>query len=162
MAASAYLGFSLIGLSYIFALGTEGNDHRGRLLVLFCFFVVWMGDSAAYFFGSIFGKHKIAKVISPNKSLEGAIANLAGNAVALWLGQITFFPNLTGITIGALTLVFFVFGLFGDLVESSWKRGSDIKDSGQIFPGHGGVLDRVDSIFLTAPVFYITVVHAGI
>lgn len=150
----AYLGLSLIGLSYIFSIESSAGEERGRYLVLFCFFVVWMGDSFAYVFGSLFGKHKIAKIVSPNKSLEGAIANLIGNSVAMVVGKATFFPELTWPFVILLALVFFTLGLFGDLAESAWKRGSAIKDSGSIFPGHGGVLDRVDSIFLTAPVFY--------
>ncbi len=155
LVGSAYLCLSMVGLSYIFAISSAESDVRGRHLVLFCFFIVWMGDSAAYLLGSAFGKHKIAKTISPNKSLEGAIANLLGNALAVWIGKSTLFPELSWTNVVMLVLVFFIFGLFGDLVESSWKRGSQIKDSGHLFPGHGGVLDRVDSIFLTAPIFYV-------
>lgn len=154
LVAATYLGFALICLAYIFQMETGTNDQLGRYLVIVFVGTVWCGDSFAYIGGSIFGKHKIAPVLSPNKSWEGMIANLLGNTTALYLGKLFFIPELRWLDILVLTFVFGLLGFFGDLVESSWKRGSSIKDSSTIFPGHGGVLDRIDSIFLTAPIFY--------
>lgn len=152
--ASIYLGFSLIGLSALFALHPT-DPEKGRMLLLFCFALVWAGDSAAYIAGSSFGKHKIAPVVSPKKSVEGTLANFVGNFIAAAAGKYTVFPELTWLDVGLLVLIFGLLGFWGDLVESTWKRTAQIKDSGTIFPGHGGVLDRVDSIFLTAPLLYV-------
>ncbi len=155
--ASAYLGFALISLAYLFQLSSPISEYpdSGRLLVVFFVLMVWAGDSAAYLVGSTLGKHKISPLISPNKTFEGAIANLIGNFLFAWLGRATLLPELTVKDVVVLALMFGILGFYGDLVESSWKRGSGIKDSGSFLPGHGGVLDRLDSIFLTAPVFYM-------
>jgi len=155
LVACAYLGFSIVTLGYLFQMGTPDQDQLGRYLFLIFLGTVWAGDSFAYLGGSVFGKHKISPVLSPNKSWEGMIANLIGNAAALTLAGHFFLPQMEWIDILILTLIFGFLGFFGDLVESSWKRGSAIKDSSTLFPGHGGVLDRIDSIFLTAPLFLI-------
>lgn len=157
--ACAYLGFSLLTLGFLFALGPGGDDAVGRLLVLVFFFTVWAGDSAAYLAGTFLGRRKITPVLSPNKTLEGAIANFLGNALALAVSRWFLFPEMSWVQLAVLALLFGGLGLIGDLVESGWKRGSSIKDSGQLFPGHGGVMDRVDSVFLTAPVFYVYASH---
>jgi len=153
---SAYLGFALIALGALFQLDgslASGYD-KGRTLIIFAIVMVWAGDTSAYLAGSIFGKHKIAPNVSPNKSFEGAFANLLGNFGFAYLAQQTFLSELNNLDLVVLTLVFGILGFYGDLVESCWKRGSGIKDSGSLLPGHGGILDRLDSIFLTAPVFY--------
>lgn len=154
LVAAGYLCFSVVCLGWVFAMESASHEDLGRHLFLWFLLTVWAGDSFAYLGGSMFGKHKIAPIISPNKSWEGMIANLVGNAAALTLAKFTLFPAVEWHHVAALTLVFGVLGFFGDLVESSWKRGSSIKDSSSIFPGHGGILDRIDSIFLTAPIFY--------
>ena len=154
LVAASYLSFSLVTVAHLFNLQTETAPDLGRHLFLIFVLVVWAGDSCAYLGGSLFGSHKIAPILSPNKSLEGAIANVLGNFGALVLASYTLLPQLNWYHIFFLTPVFGLLGYFGDLVESSWKRGSAIKDSSRLFPGHGGILDRVDSIFLTAPIFY--------
>lgn len=159
LVAIAYLGFTIIPLAWLFQLESPHHPDLGRHCFLLFLLTVWAGDSFAYLGGSMFGKHKIAPVLSPNKSWEGMIANLLGNATALTLAQQTLFPQMTMVHILGLTLVFGLLGFFGDLVESSWKRGSEIKDSSTLFPGHGGILDRIDSIFLTAPLFYFYIKH---
>lgn len=155
--AAAYLGLAIISLGYIFALGGETKPELGRLMVLFCVMSVWLGDSFAYLAGGLIGKTKIAPVISPNKTYEGTFFDVLGCLTAGLIAKYGFLAILTYYDIAFFTLVFGLLGFFGDLVESSWKRGSGIKDSGSLFPGHGGVLDRVDSIFLTAPLFYFYV-----
>jgi len=162
LVAASYLTFSLVTLAHLFNLRTEEAPDLGRHLFLIFVLCVWAGDSSAYLGGSLFGSHKIAPVLSPNKSLEGAIANILGNGAALFLASQTLLPQLRWYHILFLTLVFGLLGYFGDLVESSWKRGSAIKDSSRIFPGHGGILDRVDSIFLTAPIFYFYIKYVVI
>lgn len=150
LVAIGYLGFSIVTLAHLFQLG----QPNGRHLFLFFLGTVWMGDSCAYLGGSLFGRHKIAPILSPKKTWEGMLANIIGNAAALTIAQQSFLPELNWQHILFLTLIFACLGFFGDLVESSWKRAAAIKDSSTLIPGHGGILDRVDSIFLTAPVFY--------
>jgi len=150
----AYLGSAFFSLIGIYLLENPQGEMIGRKLLLFFFAIVWLGDSAAYLLGSSFGKHKIAPSISPKKSWEGFFGNLLGNLIATIGAKLWFFPFLNYKDAVLLAIIVFIFGFFGDLVESSWKRGSGIKDSGTIIPGHGGVLDRVDSIFLTGPVFF--------
>jgi phosphatidate cytidylyltransferase len=154
LVAMAYVGFSFFSLVGIFRLSWEGQSDFGRHLLLFYLALVWSGDSAAYILGSVFGKHKISPTISPNKSWEGTLGHFAGVLLAGFLGRHFFFPMLGVRDVIVLSAVFSLFGFWGDLVESSWKRGSDIKDSGHLLPGHGGILDRVDSIYLTAPIFW--------
>lgn len=153
--ASTYLCLALVGLGYVFDMAQGRDDHLGRHLFLFFVFLVWMGDSAAYLIGTLLGKHKVAKIISPNKTIEGTVANFAGNFLAAVIGRTWFFPELNWTHVVLLTAIFGVLGFSGDLIESTWKRGSNIKDSGGLFPGHGGLVDRADSIWLTAPVYFV-------
>lgn len=110
---------------------------------------IWCGDTAAIFVGKAFGKHKMAPEISPKKTWEGAAGNfLACVAAALILGAIFHYPMLPMVLLG---INCGVLGQAGDLFESWMKRKTDTKDSGNILPGHGGVLDRIDSLMATAP-----------
>lgn len=153
LTACAYFGLGLLGLAYIFHMPAD-DARLGRVLVAICLLTTWAGDTSAYIFGSMLGKHKIAPVASPKKSYEGTIANFAGNFLFLYLIKLSFLAELRAIDILLLGLVFGSLGFFGDLIESTWKRGSGIKDSGSVIPGHGGIMDRLDSVFLTAPIFY--------
>lgn len=125
--------------------------------VLGFFILIWMADTAAYVFGSLFGKHKLAPEISPGKTWEGFLGSCVVTVgLAVGLSYIPFFQTAElsvshWIVVALLTEVF---GLLGDLIESMFKRKAGVKDSGNIIPGHGGVLDRVDSIlFATLPVW---------
>lgn len=110
---------------------------------------IWCGDTAAIFVGKAFGKHKMAPIISPKKTWEGAAGNfLACIAAALIVGSIFKYPLLPMALLGANCGII---GQAGDLFESWLKRNADMKDSGTILPGHGGVLDRIDSLIATAP-----------
>jgi len=110
---------------------------------------IWCGDTAAIFVGKAFGKHKMAPEISPKKTWEGAAGNfLACIAAAMILGAILHYPILPMILLG---LNCGILGQAGDLFESWLKRKADMKDSGNILPGHGGILDRIDSLMATAP-----------
>lgn len=151
--ASAYLSLALVSMAYLFSIDHQPN--YGRLMVAFCLLMVWAGDTAAYFIGSMLGKHLIAPMASPKKTYEGTIGNLLGNFLMAWLAKTFFFTQMNVFDTIVLALVFGLLGFYGDIIESTWKRGADIKDSGRLFPGHGGLLDRIDSIFLTAPVLYL-------
>jgi phosphatidate cytidylyltransferase len=113
----------------------------------------WAADIAAYAVGSLIGRRKLAPRISPGKTWEGTLAGFVAAAIAVWfVGTQVFGPGLpTGILV-PLALAIGPAGLLGDLLESALKRAAGVKDSGTIFPGHGGVLDRIDSLLLVAPV----------
>ena len=127
------------------------------VLVLAFLILIWMSDTAAYVFGSLFGKHKLAPEISPGKTCEGFLGICVVTVgLAVVLSYIPFFQS-AGLQLWhwiVIALLTEVFGLMGDLIESLFKRKAGVKDSGNIIPGHGGVLDRVDSIlFATLPVW---------
>lgn len=127
------------------------------VLVLAFLILIWMSDTAAYVFGSLFGKHKLAPNISPGKTWEGFLCSCVFTVgLAVGLSYIPYFQQ-SGLQMWqwiVLSLIIQVFGLMGDLIESLFKRKAGVKDSGNIIPGHGGVLDRVDSIlFATIPVY---------
>jgi phosphatidate cytidylyltransferase len=112
------------------------------------------GDSAAYYLGSLFGKRKLYPAVSPNKSIEGALGGLAGSLVGSLLFRQLFFPELGLLLCLGAALIVGAVGQTGDLFESLLKRSCGVKDSGTIIPGHGGVLDRLDSILFAAPVIW--------
>lgn len=143
-------------LPFSFALGLpkfSSVDNTFSLEVFFLFVLIWSSDSFAYFTGKFFGKHKMAPKISPKKTWEGFAG---GVFFTLILG---FFiekhcPDLRGNWI-AVGFLISVFAPFGDLVESQLKRTFGVKDSGNVIPGHGGILDRLDSFIICAPVVYL-------
>lgn len=116
--------------------------------------IVMTNDSAAYYTGSAFGKHRLYPLVSPKKSIEGAVGGLIGSLGGALLAKFTFFPQLTFCDAAVTALVIGVVGQAGDLFESLLKRSFGVKDSGTIIPGHGGVLDRLDSILFAAPITY--------
>ena len=120
--------------------------------LLFLLFLIWLADSVAYFYGKRFGKRKLATQVSPGKSWEGVYAALLlslpfGFLYAHWLDKAT-------VQIGILlVLATVILSIIGDLTESMFKRSVNLKDSGQLLPGHGGILDRIDSLTAAAPLF---------
>lgn len=148
-----YLGLGLGFQHKLFLL--EGTlPKTGSRLVLSLYIITWFGDTAAYFMGSYFGKHKLAPKVSPKKSWEGAFGNLLGNVGGAALMKATVCTEWTVIDVVALGLLMGIAGQLGDLVESTWKRSTGVKDSnvGVGIPGHGGMLDRIDSLVFAAPV----------
>jgi phosphatidate cytidylyltransferase len=128
---------------------------EGGYLIISIMIAIWVCDSAAFFIGSAFGKHKLFPRVSPNKSWEGAVAGFVFAIVSMIAAKAIFLDILTltdSIIIG--TIVGTV-GQIGDLVESLVKRDAGVKDSSAIIPGHGGIFDRFDSLLFTAPVVYI-------
>jgi phosphatidate cytidylyltransferase len=145
--ATLYVGYGF------HALASVRNDAGLDTLFLFLL-IVWSTDSGAYIFGRQFGKHKLWPAISPNKTWEGSIGGtLLAMVVALIYLQ--FFPQLYSIKVMLLiALIFSIFGQFGDLIESAYKRYYGVKDSGKILPGHGGILDRFDSLLVVLPLLH--------
>lgn len=152
----ASLGALAYGLPYL-ALPVASIYHLRRLdpwILVLLFAVVWLGDTAAFYCGKNWGRHKMAPVVSPNKTWEGAAASLLAAVIAagIWsyarLG--TLVPELLG-----LAVLTSVAAQMGDLLESLLKRGAGVKDSGHLLPGHGGVLDRVDALLFAAPVMLL-------
>jgi phosphatidate cytidylyltransferase len=142
----------LAGVTYCCLLtGSILLLSRNWILVLFA--IVWVGDSAAYYCGRLFGKHLLAPQLSPRKTVEGAVAGLIGSIA----GGIIMSSWLIGEpwqVAGLLSGVAGLAGQVGDLCESALKRSAHVKDSSSILPGHGGILDRLDSLLFAAPVLY--------
>ena len=127
----------------------------GRFLILIPFVVAFMSDGGAYFVGLKFGRHKLAPVVSPNKTIEGALGGLGGAVVGMLIYAIILdFPLKFDVNYGIALLYGLIgsgAGTFGDLCFSVIKRQTGIKDYGNLIPGHGGVLDRFDSLTMVAP-----------
>lgn len=140
------LGGSLIRLRNDFPAGSK--------LIFFLLLVVWLGDSGAYYVGKKFGRHKMSPRISPKKTFEGLIGGITTSIITAVVVHFTFFKEfpLVHAIIAGVLLSFA--GVVGDLAESMWKRSAEVKDSGTLIPGHGGFLDRFDSILFTAPILY--------
>jgi len=151
------LSFTLLGVIYIFMgflhLLLLRNMAGGFWLVIYVFVVVWTTDTGAYFTGMTLGKHKLAPLISPNKTWEGFLGGLMIGVLAAYIYSI-YVPLTQGKFLIYIAPLVSVAGQFGDLFESSLKRFAKIKDSGQLIPGHGGVLDRFDSTLWAAPLTY--------
>lgn len=155
------LAFSFYGLFYlsfpftllIYLPYMTSQEWRPEI-VFFPFLLVWINDTFAYLFGSQFGKHKLFPRISPKKSWEGAI----GGSVATIAAGVAIAPYIDGLSIVnsiVISCIVAVFGVLGDLLESMFKRNIEVKDSGNIMPGHGGVLDRFDAILFVIPAVFV-------
>jgi phosphatidate cytidylyltransferase len=132
---------------------------RGPLLVLWLVLMVCAADIGAYFAGRAFGRRKLA-LVSPGKTWEGALGGLLMVAVAAALGAVYFdLPALTVVTFG---IGVGIFSIIGDLTESMFKRAASLKDSGSLLPGHGGLLDRIDSVTAAAPLYALGLFGSGV
>ena len=158
-AGCARAGALAMGVLYIFGswktaiLLREVSQHW----LMFALLVNWVGDTGAYYVGRRFGKHKLAPIVSPGKSWEGAAASAVTGTV---LGAIYLPWAIPGLSIPVACLIALVTnaaGQVGDLAESALKRGAGVKDSGSILPGHGGILDRMDSTLFAVPILYTLV-----
>nr|WP_320132958.1 phosphatidate cytidylyltransferase [uncultured Holophaga sp.] len=159
-----YLGLGLGFQMKLFMFNTTTRTNTGARLILALYLITWFGDTAAYFVGTLLGRHKLAARISPKKSWEGALGNLAGNVIGAFLIRAFVCPDWSPVDAVLIGLILGVMGILGDLAESAWKRSVDVKDSNmgmRGIPGHGGMLDRVDSLVYTAPALfaYVHFVH---
>jgi phosphatidate cytidylyltransferase len=152
--AVAVLATTYVGMLTGSLIRLRNDFPEGWKLVFFLLLVVWLGDSGAYYFGKSFGKHKLSPRISPKKTVEGLIGGIVTSIVTAIVIHFTFFRSfpLQHAILAGVLLSFA--GVVGDLAESMWKRSADVKDSGTLLPGHGGFLDRFDSILFTAPILY--------
>jgi phosphatidate cytidylyltransferase len=170
-AALSIFCFSYTGLTLL-SLPALREQPNGASLVAFLLCVVWAGDIAALYIGRTLGRHKLARQISPNKTWEGAVGSVAGSllAAAGLLGlehllnarlestRLSYPEDLWYWLV--LAVVVNIAAQVGDLAESALKRSVNVKDSGTLLPGHGGVLDRIDALLLAAPVlWYAQVIH---
>ena len=130
-------------------------QHRNPWLVLYILSLIWVCDIAAYFVGKRFGKHTLAPKLSPGKTWEGVLGAYAGGLLVVIVGYLYLDQDLSLFSWVMLGLICITFSIVGDLFESLFKRLRNLKDSGTLLPGHGGVLDRIDSITATVPIFAI-------
>jgi phosphatidate cytidylyltransferase len=146
-------GLLLIALPFSYLVRVNEVERVGRQLVLFTLCLIWAGDMLAYFVGRALGRLPMAPALSPNKTWEGAFANLLASllvavAFARWMqSDVTTLLVIAGLANIA--------GQMGDLIESAYKRGAAVKDSSSLLPGHGGMFDRIDSLILASPVVWI-------
>jgi len=135
-------------------LGIISRLPHGRMWIFFILFVIFAGDTGSFYCGKSFGKHKLTQ-ISPGKTWEGTIGGLIANIASAGLFGYVFFTSLSVLSIIIVGIVLGISGQIGDLAESMLKRISNKKDSGKILPGHGGMLDRIDSLLFAIPVLYV-------
>ncbi len=147
---------AFFGAFYTFAPWRFAADLRlaSIHLLFFALALNWIGDSAAYYVGRRFGKRKLAPTVSPKKTWEGAVASVAASAIFGILYLRKFMPLVPWWEVAVMAIIGNIAGQLGDLTESAIKRGAGMKDSGNMLPGHGGMLDRVDSSLFALPVVY--------
>ncbi len=148
----AYFGviYVCVTLSFVYMIRTGEN---GQYTIWVIFISSWICDTCAYLSGMLLGKHKLAPKLSPKKSVEGAIGGVLGAAIVGFI--FGHFTGMGGFRIMIISAVGAVISQFGDLTASAIKRNHDVKDYGKLIPGHGGVLDRFDSVIITASVTYV-------
>lgn len=154
--AGTLMGTLYVGLlSYVYLLRMLPD---GWIWLIFMLAGTWACDTSAYFVGKSFGKRKLAPVLSPKKTLEGALGGLLGSVLVSYLFSSYIYPFLSMPKMLLLGLMVGIAAEVGDLLESAFKREAGIKDSSRLIPGHGGILDRIDSALFTAPLVYYFVV----
>jgi phosphatidate cytidylyltransferase len=133
--------------------------EAGKEWVLLLVWVTWLGETAAYMVGSTAGRHRLAPLVSPKKTVEGAVAQLVVSVLAAVIAHAWFFHALGLVGAAGIGLVLGVSGQIGDLVESALKRSVGTKDTSSLIPGHGGMLDRIDSLLFNTPVLFYCAAH---
>ncbi|PAV30033.1 phosphatidate cytidylyltransferase [Virgibacillus profundi] len=149
-------GFTLlsviyVGMGFYYLIETR---EEGLSFVFFALFIVWATDTGAYFFGRALGKKKLWPMISPNKTVEGALGGILLACIVAVIFQLVSPVSSSMLVVIGVTVLASVFGQIGDLVESAFKRHYGVKDSGNILPGHGGILDRFDSLLFVLPLLH--------
>ncbi len=155
-----YIAIPFCLLNFIVFPGFPEDNKFYPWILAGVFLIIWMNDSMAYVGGTQFGKHKMSKEISPNKSWEGLIIG-AIFAIIMGILNAVIFQSLSIVSWIILAVLVVTFGTFGDLFESKIKRDLKVKDSGNILPGHGGFLDRLDSLLFAVPVVYVWLLIGG-
>lgn len=157
----ASVGATLLGVMYVALLGGHlvavrmgFPQQRAAHLLSFFFLVIMGSDTGAYYTGRAFGRHKLAPKVSPGKTWEGAVGGMVASLMMAAIAHYWFFPELPLTLALPLAALMNILGVLGDLTESALKRGAGAKDAAQILPGHGGLLDRLDSLLFNAPVLY--------
>lgn len=154
--AQCVIGLIVLVPTWLAVVALHESGEQGPLLVMYLLSLIWVADSGAYFSGRAWGKRKLAPSVSPGKSWEGvgggAVLSLA---YAVGAAQVLELPGNQWPLFVVLSLVTVLFSVLGDLTESMFKRHAGMKDSGTLLPGHGGVLDRIDSVTAAAPVFVV-------
>lgn len=150
-AGFAILAIMYVGIGFFYFIETRS---LGLEYLIYGLILVWTTDSGAYFIGKSLGKRKLWPEISPNKTVEGFVGGIVSALLAAMI-----FQAFTGIAdsyikLGIITIILSIFGQLGDLVESALKRQYNVKDSGHILPGHGGILDRFDSLLFVMPILH--------
>jgi phosphatidate cytidylyltransferase len=155
-AAQFVIGLIVLIPTWLAVVALHESGEQGPLLVMYLLSLIWVADSGAYFSGRAWGKRKLAPAVSPGKSWEGVGGGaLLSLAYAVGAAQVLGLPGNQWPLFVVLSLVTVLFSVLGDLTESMFKRHAGIKDSGTLLPGHGGVLDRIDSVTAAAPVFVV-------
>ncbi len=156
--------YAPVGLLCFILINKMGSNTDGFILTIMLLMMIWGADSFAYFGGKAFGKHALAKEISPNKTWEGFFSGYVGSIIgALLVYYLVPLPMPLGIIqIIPMALLVATFGPVGDLLESKMKRKAQMKDSSSILPGHGGFFDRFDALLIAAPVAYIYLYVLGV
>jgi phosphatidate cytidylyltransferase len=157
--AATFFGVLWIGLPLTYAVFLRALPHGDGLLID-VLVGTFLGDTAAYFGGRMYGRRPLAPAISPNKTLEGLLAGIAGGTLAFWCGGL-YQDWLTGADALLIGFLVALVAPVGDLFESLIKRDLDVKDTGRVFGAHGGVLDRLDAVFFTVVVAYYAAVALG-
>ncbi|MFC0188864.1 phosphatidate cytidylyltransferase [Fictibacillus aquaticus] len=152
--AFVFLGSAYIGFGFYYLIETRFLED-GLSIVFFILFMIWAADSGAYFTGKAIGKRKLWPVISPNKTIEGALGGIVWSAAVGAVCSLTGFVSFPLLTAIAISLFVGVFGQLGDLAQSAFKRVYGVKDSGNLLPGHGGILDRLDSVLFVMPLLHV-------
>jgi phosphatidate cytidylyltransferase len=157
-----FLGKQIFALWYLplylpFIILVRIQD-QGIYWIFFLLAVNYAGDTAAFYVGRTWGRHKLAPMVSPQKTIEGSLGGLTANVLVALIFQRTLFPQTPWFLMAALGLTIGLVSQLGDLLESLFKRTARIKDSGSLFPGHGGLLDRMDSLVLPAPLLYFFII----
>jgi phosphatidate cytidylyltransferase len=157
----ASVGATVLGVVYVAFLGGHliavrmgFEQPRAAHLLSFFFLIIMGSDTGAYYTGRAFGRHKLAPNISPGKTWEGAVGGMVASLLMAAVAHYWFFPELPLRLALPLAALMNILGVLGDLTESALKRGAGAKDAAQILPGHGGLLDRLDSLLFNAPVLY--------
>jgi phosphatidate cytidylyltransferase len=151
--AMSSVGVFFVALPFSYIVRVNELERVGKQMVLFTLLLVWAGDMLAYFVGKSVGRVKMAPALSPKKTWEGALANaLASVIVAILFAR---WVQMNVIIMIAIAASANIAGQAGDLIESAYKRGASVKDSGALLPGHGGMLDRIDSLILAAPAVWV-------